>query len=113
MVASSTRAPDAMIPCTLPPSSDPDATARRSMSPVEIAGTPSCEASNAACVPCPARGGPRRTILGRPLFMPGPSPPASTATTADPALLHEAFVVAHHELAFDLLDRVHRDAHHD
>ena len=40
IVASSTRAPEAMMPCTLFPSSVPSATASRSMSPVEMLGTP-------------------------------------------------------------------------
>src|SRR5687768_12426888 len=109
MVPSSTSAPEAMIPCTLPPSSVPDETAWRSMSPVEIAGTPSWSASSSACVPLPAPGGPSRTIRGR---LPG-SDPFSAAPATDATLLHEPLVVAHHELAFDLLDRVHRDADHD
>src|SRR5688572_33258476 len=115
MVASSTSAPEAMIPCTLLPSSVPEETAWRSMSPVEIAGTPSWPASSSACVPLPAPGGPSRTMRGRPLrAIPGPGVGPSLAPPAtDATLLHEPFVVAHHELAFDLLDRVHRDADHD
>src|SRR6185295_7909325 len=99
-----------MIPCTLRPSGLPCATASRSMSPVEIAGTPRREASTTACVPLPAPGGPSSTM-----FAPAAPPErcGSAASATDQTFLHEAFVVAHHELALDLLDRVHRDADHD
>src|SRR6476659_4573047 len=104
MVASSTSSPAAMIPRTRSPSSLPAATASRSMSPVEMAQTPRRSHSTWACVPLPAPGGPSRTTRAWRLSAPSPT---------DPASLHEAFVVAHHELALDLLDRVHGDAHHD
>src|SRR4051795_12958982 len=108
MVASSTKAPEAMIPWTLFPRGVPSATASHSMSPVEMAGTPRRWQSTWACVPLPAPGGPSRTtraprLLGR----------ESAASATDPASLHEALVVAHHELALDLLDGVHRHTHHD
>src|SRR4029453_6185278 len=80
------------------------ATASRSRSPVEMAGMPSRRPSTCAWVPLPAPGGPSRTPPAG-----GPSTPSPT----DPAPLHEPLVVAHHELALDLLDGVHRDAHHD
>ena len=39
---------------------------------------------------------------------------SSAATTPHPATLaHKTFVVAHHELRFQLLHRIHRDADHD
>src|SRR6185295_3560745 len=98
-----------MMLSTLRPSSEPFATASRSMSPVEMAGTPRCSPSTWACVPLPAPGGPSRTTRE-------PRPPAgasSTPSPTNPAPLHEAFVVAHHELALDLLDRIHRDADDD
>src|SRR5215210_6727725 len=115
MVASSTSSPDAMIPFTFCPSAVPELTASRSISPVEIAGTPSWLASRVAWVPLPAPGGPSRTILGRPLraipkLVAGS---LSAPPTTDATLFHEPFVVAHHELAFDLLDRIHRHADHD
>src|SRR6185436_19501397 len=82
--------------------------AARSMSPVEIAGTPRRAARSCAWVPFPAPGGPRRTIRA-----PSRRLPSSAAPPTDPSLLHEPLIVAHHELALDLLDRVHRDADHD
>src|SRR5262245_37933677 len=104
MVASSTSSPEAMIPCTLFPRGVPPATASRSMSPVEMAGTPRCRQSTWACVPLPAPGGPSRTTR---------APRLLAASATNPAPLHEPLVVAHHELALDLLDGVHRDPHHD
>ena len=38
---------------------------------------------------------------------------AITATTPQLALSHKSFVVAHHQLRFDLLHRIHGHAHHD
>src|SRR5215218_4431196 len=106
MVSSSTRSPAAMMPATLRPSSLPALTASRSMSPVEIAGTPRRPDRAPAWVPFPELGGPSRTTRRR--------PGSGSATPAtDPAPLHEALVVAHHELALDLLDGVHRHADHD
>src|SRR5262245_18215954 len=74
------------------------------MSPVEMRQTPSRSHCNWACVPLPDPGAPSRTTRAG-----WPSTPSPT----NPASLHEAFVVAHHELALDLLDGVHADAHHD
>src|SRR5436305_15327548 len=96
-----------MIPRTRTPSSLPAATASRSISPVEMAQTPRRRHNTSACVPLPAPGGPSRITRA------GLWAGASTPSPTDPASLHEAFVVAHHELALDLLDRVHGDAHHD
>src|SRR5947209_783558 len=94
-----------MIPCTFCPSSLFAATASRSMSPVEIAGTRICRERTAAWVPLPEPGGPRSTTFN--------VPSQSASSPTDAAFLHEPFVIAHHELTFDLLDRVHRTAHHD
>src|SRR3954453_15884069 len=94
-----------MIPCTRGPNPVPSVTASRNMSPVETAGTPRRSESVWAWVPFPAPGGPKRTTRA-------PEEGSATPPT-DPAPLHEAFVVAHHELALDLLDRVHGNAHHD
>src|SRR5262245_43792298 len=93
-----------MISFTLRPSSEPSATASRSMSPVEMAGSPKRRPSTCAWVPLPAPGGPSKTTREA-----WPSTPSPT----DAAPLHEPLVVAHHELALDLLDGVHGDAHHD
>src|SRR6185503_899733 len=98
-----TRSPASMIRRTRRPSSLPLATASRSMSPVEMAGIPSWRARAAACVPLPDPGGPRNTTR---------QPPSSAAPT-DPPALHEPVVVAHHELALDLLQRVHGDTDDD
>ena len=62
----------------------------RNRSPVEICGIPSFSANWTACVPLPAPGGPSKTIS-----------------------LQEPFVVALHQLAFDLLNRIQTDANHD
>src|SRR5690348_11787792 len=79
------------------PSSVPPETLARKMSPVEIFGIAKCSAMNSAWVPLPAPGGPTRTNLM--------SPPSRLA--------QETFVVALHELAFDLLHRIEAHAHHD
>src|ERR1044072_2425748 len=100
VVASSTRLPRASVASTLWPSSLPAFTAWRNISPVEIAGTPRREASSAACVPFPEPGGPK-------------SSRRSAASAPDPPPLHEALVVAHHQLALDLLQEVHRHADDD
>src|SRR5436853_7502030 len=102
-----------MIPCTFCPSSLFAATASRSMSPVEIAGTRTCRERTAAWVPLPEPGGPRSTTFNVPSQSMSPPRVAATASPPSPtdaAFLHEPLVVAHHELALDLLDRVHRDA---
>src|SRR5436305_2020205 len=88
------------------PSGAPPAFAARSMSPVEMAGTPRCWQSTCPCIPLPAPGGPSRTTRA-------PRFPELAASATDPAPLHEPLVVAHHELALDLLDGVHRHTHHD
>src|SRR5688500_11764804 len=119
MVASSTSDPTARIASTLRPSALPPATAARSISPVEIAGTPSRSASRAACVPLPEPGAPKsRTREGMPLgvmsfgAMSGDLAGSASPAT-DPPALHEPLVVAHHELALDLLQEVHRHADDD
>src|SRR4051812_15921052 len=80
------------------------------MSPVEILGTARCAAMNSACVPLPAPGGPTRTSLIR--TPPGTSSPLGR-TTQPRSLAQEPFVVALHELAFDLLHGLQADANHD
>src|SRR6185503_19205833 len=98
----------ARIASHLRPSSVAPATAWRNISPVEIAGTPSRSASSAACVPFPEPGGPKSsTRLARTAWL------CSAAPATDPPSLHEAFVVAHHQLALDLLQEVHRHADDD
>jgi hypothetical protein len=80
------------------------ATASRSISPVEICGTPSFCTSSCAWVPLPAPGGPsmrRRARAHR------------CKPAADPRALREALVLARHEVRLDLRDRVEPDADHD
>src|SRR4051794_12374191 len=81
------------------------------MSPVEIAGTPSSRERTSDWVPLPEPGGPTSTIFRAPAAAADAG--VSAASPTDTAFLHEPLVVAHHELALDLLNRVHRDAHHD
>ncbi len=62
-MASETRSPFARIASTSRPSGEPDATAARSMSPVESCGRPRSFCRILAWVPLPAPGGPNRTIF--------------------------------------------------
>src|SRR5690606_21562223 len=94
------------------------------MSPVDSLTRPLRSASRLACVPLPAPGGPisstisealpggvwvvpPRRVVSRSLTLEAPS------ATADAALVHEAFVVTHHQLRFELTQRVERDPDHD
>src|SRR6185295_10094767 len=104
ITSSATSLPPPMLARTRLPSSFSAATASRSRSPVEMAGTPSLRPSTCAWVPLPAPGGPNSTT--REAW-------PSTSSPTDPAPLHEPLVVAHHQLALDLLDGIHRDADHD
>src|SRR5262245_39316704 len=52
-----------MISLTRPPKADREATASRSMSPVDSCGMANTSAIRVACVPFPAPGGPNRTSL--------------------------------------------------
>ena len=64
--------------------------------------SPRSPASRLARVPFPAPGGPKKTRrIGLLAALPG-----SAAT-------HEALVVAHHEVAVELIHEVQRDRHHD
>ena len=93
------------------PSGVPAAMASRSMSPVEMRGTPRCAASRAACVPFPAPGGPRKMTRGR---APARALRASVGHgSSGPCPAREAVVVAHDELRLDLGDGVHGHAHDD
>src|SRR5579884_2166589 len=90
------------------------AAASRRMSPVEIWGMPSFLATTRAWVPLPAPGGPRKmsicaisSLSSRALRSRGGAAPSHSS------LLQKALVVPHNQLGFDLLDRVHGDAHHN
>jgi hypothetical protein len=52
-----------MTPFALKPTGEHDATAERSISPVESCGIPYRSKMRADCVPFPAPGGPNRMIL--------------------------------------------------
>src|SRR6185369_15873783 len=91
------------------------------MSPVERCGAEKRRANSFAWVPFPAPGGPRK-ITARSSFSCGrmsevtPSSPSdyrTLAPAADPAFPCKSFIVAHDQLRFQLLDRVHSDADDD
>src|ERR1700712_2865742 len=83
------------------------------MSPVEILGMSKCAATNSACVPLPAPGGPTSTSLTRLASQWSSVSGASGRWAKGPGSAEEAFVVALHQLALDLLHGVEGDAHHD
>src|SRR5687768_14637656 len=85
--------------CT--PSGVPRSRFSRNRSPVDTCGTDRSAARRAAWVPLPAPGGPMRinTVDMRSLL---PRPAGAGG-------LHEAFVVAHHQLRVELVHQVHRD----
>src|SRR4051812_8034195 len=90
----------------------------RRMSPVEIWGQPNCFISLSAWVPLPAPGAPSRTMIFPHEFDMERSSLAlrardAAATQSAPTRSEEPVVVAHDELRFDLLHRVHRDADDD
>src|SRR3990172_6356108 len=101
--SSGTSPPASMYALACLPSAVPFFTASRSMSPVEICGMANAWVSFLAWVPFPAPGGPRRMI---PII--GLSPPPLHL-----AFLEEPFVMARDQVRLDLLDRIHRDPHHD
>src|SRR4051794_29145853 len=84
------------------------------MSPVEICGMAKRSAMKPAWVPLPAPGGPTRTSRTRvsPVRSAVRAPGPTGRVDAAP-LTQEPFVVALHQLALDLLDRVQRHADHD
>src|SRR5207237_5672401 len=76
------------------PKGVPSCKASRNISPVETQGMPRCSDSRDAWVPLPAPWRPTTRMI----------------TTGSS---QEALVVAHHELALDLLHGLEGDAHHD
>src|SRR6266850_1269492 len=101
--SSGTRLPDSTTAFALTPTGVPAAIASLKISPVEMWGMPNLSLIAAAWVPLPAPGGPKRTSLTSPIPRGG-----SSATAPHARALQEAVVVAHDQLRFDLLDRVHR-----
>src|SRR5262249_24569878 len=104
MTSSGTSWPASMIWRAWSPSGVPRAAASRSTSPVEISGQPRSSASRRPCVPLPTPGGPSSTMR---TFVLHPLP------AANPAALHETFVVRHEQVRLHLLQRVQRDADDD
>src|SRR2546426_9370614 len=107
-ISSGTNSPRSMIGFASRPNGVPGATWSRNMSPVERCGIRYRRAPSCACVPFPARGGPRKiTARFRPAA--GVGPKLATAA-AQPSFPHKPFVVAHHQLRFELLHGVHSHA---
>src|SRR5882672_1717571 len=102
--ASGTSSPFSMMPLAFLPSSLPEATAARSMSPVESWTRPRSCCRSCAWVPLPAPGGPRRIKFIDPL---------SSAPAAQPGFLDEALVLVGQQMRLDLGHRVERDRDHD
>src|SRR6266511_746678 len=98
--SSGTRSPRFMYSSASRPAGVPAAAAARNRSPVETCSMPYRAERRAACVPFPAPCLPSRTSRG-PLLI------------GALRLGEEALVVAHHQLAVDLLHRFERDAHGD
>src|SRR6185295_18996235 len=110
--SSGTRPPFSMIGPALRPVGVPAEMASRNMSPVEIFGTFRCATSRAACVPLPARGGPRKMTRTRRGMARDCG--LAAATDAPPlARSREPVVVAHDELRLNLGHRVHGHADDD
>src|SRR4051812_31584702 len=110
MSPSGTRLPASMCSLACRPSSVPSATAARRMLPVAKYGRPKSSVRRSAWVPLPAPGGPTRMRLSSDTRAIEDS--VGTGRRKRPApgrsgiLLQEAFVVAHHQLGFELLHRV-------
>src|SRR4051812_6429292 len=100
--SSGTRLPLPMNSLALTPSGVFFATASRRRSPVETGTAWASVLTRSACVPLPPPGGPKKA-----------SRTSLTLPAADTAGLHEALVVAHEEVRFDLLHHVERDADDD
>src|SRR6185503_15922599 len=104
VMSSGTSWPRSMNRRASRPMADPSRTAARNRSPVAMFGMPSFSARRDAWVPFPAPGAPSRTMtfIAR-RRSPQPRPPSSD----------EAFVVAHHQLGFDLLHGLDDDGYDD
>ena len=92
------------------PSSSPRESAPAACRRSRYAGTPGTASSSFACVPLPEPGAPNRY---EPAFT-GATAQNSAPPAANPARpRRKAFIVAHDQLRFDLVDRVHGHTHHD
>src|SRR6476660_1602350 len=118
ITASGTRSPRSMYAFASSPSGVPLRIAARSSSPVASVGTPSAAASSGACVPFPAPGFPKRTMIigwGRTWRAACSEPSGRRLTPADleTPLLHEAVVLPQQEVLLHLRQRIQRHADHD
>src|SRR5229473_6304181 len=102
--ASGTSSPFSMMPLAFLPSWLPEATAARSMSPVESWTRPRSRCRSCAWVPLPAPGGPRRMR-----FIDHPS----SAPAPQSGFLDQALVLVGKQVGLDLGHRVERDRDHD
>src|SRR3954464_5528550 len=98
--SSGTSSPRSMNALASSPAATPASAESRNISPVERCRIPNCAARRSPCVPLPEPCLPSRTMRG----------PRVWVIVASG---EEALVVAHHELAVDLLHRLERDAHRD
>src|SRR6266851_2100367 len=111
-IASGTKPPRSITGLACIPSGVPRPTWSRNMSPVERCGTPKRRAISFDWVPLPAPGGPTK-ITARPSVAAGPTAAGlRVAAATHPPLFRKAFVMPHHELRFNLLNRVHRHTDH-
>src|SRR3954466_126583 len=118
MTASGTRSPRSMYACASSPSGVPFRRAARSSSPVASVGTPSAAASSGACVPFPAPGFPKRTMIigGGESWRAACSEPSGrrlTPADLETPLLHEAVVLPEQQMLLHLRQRIQRHAHDD
>src|SRR5882724_2017866 len=102
--ASGTSSPFSMMPLAFLPSSLPEATAARSMSPVESWTRPRSCCRRCAWVPLPAPGGPRRMMF---IAL------RSSAAAPQAGLLDETLVLVGEQVRLDLGHRIERDRDHD
>src|SRR4051812_35315741 len=118
MTASGTRSPRSIYAFASSPSGVPLRIAARSSSPVASVGTPSAAASSGACVPFPAPGFPKRTMIigGGGSWRAACSEPSGrrlTPADLETSLLHEAVVLTEQQVLLHLRQGVQRNTDDD
>src|SRR3954469_19814326 len=117
MTESGTRSPRSMYDLASSPNGVPLRIAARSSSPVAKVGTASAAASSGACVPFPAPGLPKSTMIigwGRVPERAQESSGRRLATAdLEAPLLHEAVVLPEQQVLLHLCQGVERHADHD
>src|SRR5579864_1387104 len=109
---SDTSPPDCRIPSTSCPKASFRAIRSRSMSPVEICGTPNASRNKFACVPLPEPGAPN--MIRHIRLIDGTAASNAASSSADPARAGgEALVMPHDQLGLDLVHGIHGHTHHD